>query len=216
MNKLNFIHITKTGGTTIEDIACIKKIYWGKYNKLFKTTRHCEFINKLKIDVNEYNWFTVVRNPYTRIISEIGWVLNKNQNGFKTNKYVVILNNFLQDINEDNIIIKINNFLSYILDNYIDYENGDHFTPQYLYFDNNFNIKILYFENLENDFNNLMIQNNINLKISTNNNQNKNKYKDIFNIKDINDTNLHKIKEIYKKDFLNFNYEINIEHLLNP
>ena len=84
MNCLEFIHITKTGGTSIENWGIENNIKWGFKNR--------NFLNKYKYtNSNKISWrskwhvppsffsnnpyknkvtFTVVRNPYTRIISE--------------------------------------------------------------------------------------------------------------------------------------------------
>ena len=80
--KLKFVHITKTSGTYIENLALKKNIFWGINDKLLKNMTLPEKCNKtywhlpLKIfNSNPYNkinckLFTIVRNPYDRIISE--------------------------------------------------------------------------------------------------------------------------------------------------
>jgi hypothetical protein len=84
LNKpINFSHITKTGGTSIEKVGLRHNMYWGRENKIW--AKYCDdtynyWHTPLKYTdisfVNSYNWFTVVRNPYDRIISELNckWV----------------------------------------------------------------------------------------------------------------------------------------------
>merc|ERR1711991_1137169 len=105
MGRIKFIHITKTGGTSIEEIGKLNGFSWGRYDKKLKNIK-----KKFKIspywhipisffEENPYNknniLFTVVRNPYTRIISEafckfggkyhLGPFLNK----FDFNRYII-------------------------------------------------------------------------------------------------------------------------------
>ena len=46
-NKLKFVHITKTSGTYIEDIAYIKNILWGRYDYKLKYLKKKYFINSI-------------------------------------------------------------------------------------------------------------------------------------------------------------------------
>lgn len=60
--KIIFIHIPKTAGTSITK----------KFLPNFRGFKHHDFIfykNLLKDKISEYNFFTVVRNPYDRIVS---------------------------------------------------------------------------------------------------------------------------------------------------
>ena len=69
MKPLKFIHITKCAGTSIEDIGKKNDICWGRYHKEYNWW-HEPFINLKKSLKKKYDWFVVVRNPYTRILSE--------------------------------------------------------------------------------------------------------------------------------------------------
>ena len=79
--KLKFVHITKTSGTYIEKLGKQQNLNWGKYDKYLGMA-------KLPKESNGSYWhlplqffdtypykkniklFTIVRNPYDRIISE--------------------------------------------------------------------------------------------------------------------------------------------------
>jgi len=75
-HKIIFIHIPKTGGTSIESCFNMKmlnkKNMYGTYNKQEFTHFTAKDI-KASIDENiwkEYTKFTIIRNPYDKMISE--------------------------------------------------------------------------------------------------------------------------------------------------
>ena len=86
--NLLFVHIPKTGGTLIENNIekyTPQSLYSSKTNKLldlpynkkslqhqFYTTLY-QFKNKLNINFDNIKIFSVVRNPYDRIISDLFW-----------------------------------------------------------------------------------------------------------------------------------------------
>jgi hypothetical protein len=73
MKPLKFIHISKTGGTTIENVAIEKNIKWGKRDIEYSDYTHTlTKFTDIKI-INQNDWFTVVRNPYSRIVSEFNF-----------------------------------------------------------------------------------------------------------------------------------------------
>jgi hypothetical protein len=187
MKELKFIHITKTGGTSIEDIGIKNNIRWGRFHKKYGYW-HKFFPDKNKLLKLKYDWFVVVRNPYDRILSEYyckwGGIGNMD-----------ISNNIIDDMNKF-LIDKINN-RSII---------GDHYSEQYKYIDNDNNIKIhiLKFENLKEEFDLLMKTYNINLTLDIVNNKSQNK---IFTINDFSDELINLINIVYEKDFEMFNYE---------
>lgn len=198
---LNFIHITKNAGTTIEKIANKRGILWGAYNdeycknfgKLSKTKDpwHNYFPNLDKSIRSKYDWFLVVRNPYDRILSEFKWYSNFKQyenNPFTINTFNEFIQNKIKEANDTNTNIG---------------KYGGHFSPQYKYLTSEDKIHILKFENLKEEFNDLMKQYNINLKLDEKHNVSNHK----FTINDFNESTKKLIQEVYKKDFELFNYK---------
>ena len=193
MKELKFIHITKCAGTFIEDIGIMNNIKWGRYHKEYGWW-HGSFVDKPKLLKNKYDWFMVVRNPYTRILSEYycewGGIGKKNIVHTKEE-----FNNFL--------INKINNR------NKVGWY--DHYTEQYKYIDNRYNIYIVKFENLYNDLKKLFTKYNIIIDLTNytkkiNNKESMNK-NIIFTINDFSDELLELINSVYHNDFIMFNYE---------
>ncbi len=191
MKSLKFIHITKTAGTSIEDIGKRHRINWGRFDSEYKTARglkyHDYFINVNIITRQKYDWFTVVRNPYDRILSEyyckwggIGLQQDKKKTKLEMNNY---------------LISRIKNMQQ---KNY-----GEHYSPQYLYLDDSTKIHILKFENLENEFNTLMGKYNLNIKLNVRSNSSKKEY----SVKDFSNELINLINDVYSKDFEIFGYE---------
>lgn len=184
MKELKFIHITKCAGTTIEDIGKAKNILWGRFHTEYGWW-HQKFPNKKKELKDKYNWFMVVRNPYDRILSEYYCIW-----GGKKEERVLNANDF-------------NSFLIQKIKNRCNV--GHHYTEQYKYLDKNYDIRILKFENLEEEFNKLMSD--FNLDIKLNRHENKGHYRQ-FTKKDFSKELINLINEIYKKDFEEFGYEM--------
>lgn len=77
---LKFIHVTKTGGNSIEDIGLKHGIKWGRFDtethkhidktKFKGTVWHYPFTLLDKKYKQKYDWVLVVRTPYDRILSE--------------------------------------------------------------------------------------------------------------------------------------------------
>ena len=202
-NKLKFVHITKTAGTYIEDIAFEKNILWGRHDK-----KLLYLINKYKrsgpgygspwhepilfLNENPYEkntkLFTIVRNPYDRIISEC---LCKYGGRFSEKMKTKEDLNFY--INEQ---VKKKQVLDL---------SFHHFLPQNLYTHNESGKKIIdiiiKYEEI-NKFNDLMKQFNIDIEYVR-----KEKLKREFNIKDISETNIKLINNIYHLDFIYYNYQ---------
>jgi hypothetical protein len=78
-----------------------------------------------------------------------------------------------------------------------------HFNKQCRYLDNSTNITVLKFENIDVEFNMLMKIYNLKLILD----MHKNKTTSDLTIKDINNSNLALINEVYKEDFATFGYK---------
>jgi len=193
-----FIHIPKTGGTTIEQ--SIKKntpqtLFSHYTNSLLdfpynqKSLQHqfyttiYKFRDKLDVNFDNIKIFSVVRNPYDRIISDLFWFKLIKKDFTAGQVYNVIKNNYLYRDDLDN-----------------------HNEPQYKFIvDENSelikNIKIFRTETLNesNDELSKFVDLNINIrKEGTNKDYSKYLNKDSISL----------INNFYKKDFELFNYKL--------
>lgn len=115
--KLLFIHIPKTGGTNIEKNIIRhtpQRLYSGKTNSLLdfpynqKSLQHqfyttiYKFRDKLDVNFDNIKIFSVVRNPYDRIISDLFWFRLIKKNFTAGQVYNVIKNNYLYRDDLDN------------------------------------------------------------------------------------------------------------------
>ena len=190
--ELKFIHITKCGGSFLEDTAKSNDIKWGRFHKEYGN-RHHIFIDKptkLKI---KYDWFrAVVRNPYDRILSE--YYCEWGGIGLKkiTHNKELFNNYLIKKINDRSLI-------------------GDHYTEQYKYIDPNIPIHIIKLENFEKElkclFKHYNILSNVDYTQKTNSAKHKNKGI-MFTIHDFDYELIQLINEVYANDFLLFNYEM--------
>lgn len=190
--NLRFIHITRTGGTSIEQIGLDNEKFWGRYHRGYG--QFDEIFNRKSPQLKaSHSWFTIVRNPYTRVISDYSYLsllLNmKNKNVESFNSFIrTWITNVSQNKENHPIHGKV---------------SGGHFTPQYKYIDSNINIHILKFENLESEFNKLMKDYEYPIVL----NKKVNVSKPLFTLKDISEENRALIQQVYKKDFELFKYE---------
>ena len=202
--ELKFIHITKTGGTSIESAGKNQNIKWGKNHKEYK----CRADNTKDyqqswhdIITNEcfqkkYDWFMVVRNPYARILSEYNctWGGIGGLNITHTQKE---MNDFLID--------KIKSH--YLTKKYSAKSSTGHYRVQSEYLITGSKLYILKFESLHSHFNSLMKLRKIkNVKLEKLNTANNNNNKR-FTIKDFSKDLINLINSIYSNDFKNFGYE---------
>jgi hypothetical protein len=189
LKELKFIHITKNAGTSIEEAGIKHKIEWGKFHKEYGWY-HKPFSKIDKKLQDKYDWFVVVRNPYARMLSEFycmwGGVYN----------YYTITKDYM------------NTFLIYRIKNIDESDNKCHYVEQYkyIYGDNiTCKIHILYFEKLEEHFNNLMKKYGLeHIKLEKTNT------KPIaipFTINDFSDELIELINNVYDNDFKLFGYE---------
>jgi hypothetical protein len=199
-----FIHIPKTGGSSIElyfahkfniplnskslfmvvgdkiplhkNIIINSSLHHITYNEIVKYNK------EFNIDFNNIKIITIVRNPYERMISELFWFKKINI-----------------DSSKEEVFNIINEYLS---GNYDNYDN--HNIPQHYFLkDDNeeliTNIHILRTENLTNDMKNLGYTD---FNIVSNKNPNKINYYNYLNNKSI-----KLINEFYHFDFILFNYD---------
>ena len=125
MKPLKFIHITKTAGTTIENLGLKKNIKWGRFHKEYGPCWHRIFPRVREHVKLNYDWFMVVRNPYDRLISEFYC----NFDGRKNLKNLdEISNDYFNQYIKDKINIRS--------------PLGDHYTEQYKYLYDNEKIHI--------------------------------------------------------------------------
>lgn len=208
--NLIFIHIPKTGGSFIE--RNLKNIKFKIFNKktIFGGHQNYKWFNKNIVNINTYDIFTIVRNPYNRIISAFYYLIKPEriEGDKKEIEYLgnpLNLSTFIDNIYNEYKINKINKINRYI-----------HITLQYKFLINDenkiaSNISIFKYETLDKDFFNFISK-------YKNNNKVYNLFiKDIYNnIKIKEDYEIHnilskddisKINEIYDEDFKLFNYD---------
>lgn len=188
MKPLKFSHITKTCGTSIENLSNEKNIKWGRFDNLINKNWHSPIYKFNLNEIKKYDWFIVVRNPYDRILSEYhckwGGVGNKKITHSKEE-----FNQYIR--NKINIINKNKN------------KFFGHYLPQHLYLYKDVKMHILKFENISNDFNQLMKKYKLNLQL----NKHDNKNIKIFSINDFDNKTITLINQVYDKDFKLFGYK---------
>ena len=194
--KLKFIHISKTGGTSIEDCFYENNIKIGRFDEILQKNNihwHEPFINYPDKMKKKFDWFVVVRNPYEKILSEFYC----NFTGIGLFLKIPIIGKKLYDIFDNSFFL--NKIIKYMIKHS---RYTKHCIEQYKYIDGKYNVNILRFEQLEDDFNKLMKKYNLNIKLNKYNNSSKKK----LSITDISKKNIKLINKIYHKDFEIFNY----------
>ncbi len=197
-NDLVFMHIPKTGGTTIEDIGKKNNYNFGKFDERLRklSTQTCNFWHeppdKLKTNIYKNNpSFTIVRNPYDRIISEYNYqckIANRQPNAQELNKFIQInLHNNMESTKYDCHLLPQSRYIKI-------YSNGtsdiDH---------------ILKLENLKQDFDKLAVQYGLNFSINNKHNSTDN-IKNRVTKEDLTSESIQLINIAYNDDFNNFGY----------
>ena len=199
MKPLRFIHIAKTGGQSIAKVAKEQAgLSWGMYDTDYGISYICHrllsnFENPDIID--KHDWFMVVRNPYERMVSHYNWHIQISKKTIGINEYLHHklengINQYLEQKIED-LDVEITRF-------------NNHFTAQHLYLEYPCSIRVLRYENLENEFNALMkeyghsilLNRKVNVSVKT-----------AF-LSDLTLETIELINRVYEKDFTTFGYEM--------
>jgi len=187
MKPLRLIHISKTGGQAIATVAGEQaNIRWGMYDVEYGVGRTCHRLLsniKKKEIIDQHDWFMVVRNPYERMISQYNWHITWRNEAIDINEYL------------DRELSQIDSELN---------QKGCHFTPQYRYLEPQYTIRVLRFENLEEEFNSLMKEYEYNIVLS----KKVNVSNKAASISDLTPKTIQLINHIYEKDFTTFGYEM--------
>jgi len=188
--QLIFIHIPKTGGTSVEaKLRLLKRANgYGIFNK--RARQHFFWKDYLQLlgdeKYNMWNKFSICRNPYDKLISEYFWCPVA---GHRKNQTLDEFIDYCKEVVE--------------ADNYDETIYHDHFIPQHKFiFDNNNNLqinKLFRFEDYDELEKYLLKEHNINNKKKINVGKHK---KEVI----LNEFQKKKIYEIYKKDFELLNY----------
>ena len=193
--NLKFIHITKNAGTSIEDVSVDKGVMWGVNHRQYGFW-HEKFPRKSEEMRQRYDWFMVVRNPYTRLLSEYAWLVSdgyvKPKDRHNKDFFNKIIVEFLEKVEKDEEF-------QFQIGKY----GGDHFTEQYKYLDPCVNIHILKFENLANDFKALMEEYHYDITLDKTMNARHEKY---VSLQDLYPETIVLIQRVYRYDFLFFGY----------
>lgn len=194
--KLLFIHIPKTGGTYIEKTLKKNGYNVGTYSNLNKSKNNCSHwhtppkYNK-NINFKDYITFTVVRNPYTRFISEYNWGSFGHHYKYLNTKCDI--NTFATNLKDPNKII---------------YDGDCHLLKQEEYLIDYYGNKIeniLYQETLNDDLKKFI--NKYNLNIKNINNKKLQVKKNNKNINNLNNSSKNILKKYYENDFKILNYK---------
>ena len=219
--RLTFLHITKTAGTAIEKLGENHGIKWGKNDTNLRDITsdvaaeyqafwHVPSIYFEKTGLNDLlkhsKLFTVVRDPFTRVISEFycPW------GGYKSKIYSI------KELKEINNVIDFNRWINITLNKISNkIASGTpvtgHWTPQnYYLYDNRKNKivndeNILHFENIGPEFDALMTRNGYSFSFSEIPKMNEAENKR-FTVDDLSEENKELIRQIYAEDFRLFGY----------
>jgi hypothetical protein len=198
--QIKFIHITKTGGTSIEEVGKKNGMLWGMYDEKLQYKKlkigkmsgaiwHIPPRNFIKNPYSKHITFAVVRNPYNRILSEC---FCKWGGKYKTREF--------QNVDE------FNDYITERIKKCME-PQFFHFMPQYIYThdENNNQIinHIIRFENLKEEFDNLMTNFGLSIVLDIDTNKSIKKY----GISDISPENIKLINKVYDNDFKFFNYD---------
>jgi len=210
--KTVFIHIPKAGGTSVESCICdfplfkykmVNKYNW--YGNLKTDDFHYEldhstmaFMKKnCKYFKNHFYSFTIVRNPYARLVSEYHYCK------YQYSRFIKNIDTFRD------FVFELKSKFTYVLENKEkNHYLVSHYLPQYIFTHNYKKVQIIKdifkLENINNDWE--IIKKKINIdsdlqKVEKYSSKFKYNYEDYYTeeLKDI-------VYELYKDDFTIFNY----------
>ena len=195
---LLFIHIPKTGGTYVEDEFKKANYNVGRHdiNEKLKNEFKCPFWHtpskkNKKINFKEYITFTVVRNPYERILSEYNWSKFPRYKTFDVSRSTE-LNDFVSNLNTSQII-----------------EDGEcHLVPQAEYLTDSYGNKvkhIIHQEKLTEELNKFIEKYKLNITLSNKKTNEKNRN---HTVDELTETSKKYIQTYFKKDFEELGYEM--------
>jgi hypothetical protein len=234
---IRFIHITKTAGASIEFIG--KEEHWGQhdveYGEMMRTSlewtpkdfwhippqfMRSDLFTELR---SRYIYFTIVRNPFERVISETfcKWAgfQNKHKNKMwdpKRNWNNPRFVNAWITYRLKEVQTKIANFeINTLRIGLHEAANKEllcgHWIPQHLYVVDDSGVdfiqpgNILRFENLVEDFQGLMDKYSLPFTLSEVHHH-KRSVDSNFTVKELSEENIELIRNIYMQDFIKFNY----------
>lgn len=206
MKQLRFIHISKTGGHAISEAA--KKhanLNWGMKDTGYGEGIMCHnllsCVNTPELnsdeEKNKYDWFAVVRNPYHRILSKYNMFRRRQD-----------CNTYIKNILDS--IPSFDNFVPYFIEPgviSIEQHHWPHIMPQYKYIEPQYNIIVLRYENLNDEFTKLMKQYGYDFTIENKENVARNS----ASLSDLSLDTIEYINRYYEKDFIKFGYEMRHE-----
>jgi len=193
--KFKFIHIPKTGGSSIEvvfDLQHKDNLFVPSFTDEIQGVKFApqhfthSLINHFKPECKDYFSFTIVRNPYSKLISEYFYI-NKN---FGNNP----INNFSED--------HFNKWFDTSLTKF----DIDHKLPQTTFLDIPVDM-VLKLENIEEDWKELNKKLGTDYKLVHDNKSSINKDNIVGSL---NRDTKQKIYNIFKNDFEKLNYETHI------
>jgi len=169
--ELKFIHITKTGGTSIENDGKKAGIKWGRnFNPSHAGHWHACFKSKSRAWKTKYDWFMVVRNPCDRVLSEFRWMMKVGM-PYKTPwKSITVDLGLLTQVEIDNYIVNVINCRNEA-PHHSTCGWNHHWHEQTCYdsraTDPDVVLNILRFENLAEDFSRLMTRYDLDVQLSS-------------------------------------------------
>lgn len=189
---LQFSHITQNGGTAIEDAAQAHEFSMGRFSPLWKLLAGGNGlfwhrpIRDLDVAVQRrYDWFMVVRDPYTRMISEF-YALNPSA------------------VTESCTTEVFNQTVSRGIRSWQNLHNYGHYRPQAQYrpTEDGVVMHILRFEDLNHSFNRLMESYGLPMRLHGTRVPTERR----FTVSDFSEATIQLINDVYHQSFDDFNY----------